>query len=194
MEPQPWPDPAPEIARAVRAKHYGRDLPYPVAVRDQPGELFTDAAFASAFGQTGPRARSPGRLAPITVFQRAENLTDRQAAEAVRDQPSWAHALGLGLEDPGFDHTVPAEFRSRVAEHGLEEQVLEVPLAKLTQEGLVKGGGKQRTDSGHVVAAVRDLNRTEWAGEAVRACLEALAGAAPAWLASVIDVPGWSRR
>ena len=55
-------------------------------------------------------------------------------------------------------------------------------------------GGKQRTDSTHVVAAVRDRHRLELAGESVRACLEALAVAAPWWLAGVIDVPGWSRR
>ncbi len=28
MEPQPWPEPAPEVARAVRAKNYGRRVPF----------------------------------------------------------------------------------------------------------------------------------------------------------------------
>lgn len=59
-----------------------------------------------AFGASGPHGWSPGRLALITVFQMAENLTDRQAAEALRDRLSWAYALGPGLEDPGFDFTV----------------------------------------------------------------------------------------
>jgi hypothetical protein len=45
-----------------------------------------------------------------------------------------------------------------------------------------------------VISAVRDLNRTALAGEAVRAALEALTCAAPHWVAQVIDVPGWSRR
>ncbi|MFF3159644.1 transposase [Streptomyces sp. NPDC057910] len=93
MEPQPWP--APEVARAVRAKNYGRQVPLPVAVRDRLGELFPDAEFADAFGPTGPAGRSPGRLALITVFQMTENLTDRQAAEAVRDRLSWMYALRL---------------------------------------------------------------------------------------------------
>jgi len=194
MEPRPWPQPAPEVARAVRAKHYGKELPLPVVIRDQLGELFADEQFAGAFGHTGPRAWSPGRLALITVFQMAENLTDRQAAEAVRDKLSWAYALGLGLEDPGFDHSVLVEFRTRVAAHGLEEKVLDLLLAKLQEKGLVGAGGKQRTDSTYVISAVRDLNRTELAGEAVRAALEALTSAAPHWVAQVVDVPSWNRR
>ena len=60
--------------------------------------------------------------------------------------------------------------------------------------GLVNTGGKQRTDSTHVVAAVRDLNRLELAGESVRAALEALAVTAPGWLAQVIDVTEWNTR
>ncbi|PZH14823.1 DUF397 domain-containing protein [Streptomyces sp. NTH33] len=194
MEPQPWPEPAAEVARAVRAKYSGREAPLPVAVRDRFGELFADAEFACAFAATGPRGWSPGRLALVTVFQMAENLTDRQAAEAVRDRLSWAYALGLDLEDTGFDHTVLSEFRSRVVAHGLEEKVLDLLLARLKEMGLVGAGGKQRTDSTAVVSAVRDLNRLELVGESVRALVEALSAAAPDWLAQVIDVPGWSRR
>jgi transposase len=194
MEPQAWPEPTPEVARAVRAKYYGKDLPLPVAVRDRLGELFADAEFAAAFGARGPRAWSPGRLALVTVFQLAEGLTDRQAAQAVRDKLSWAYALGLGLTDPGFDHTVLSEFRARVVAHGLEEKALDLLLAKLKEKDLRKAGDKQRTDSTHVIAAVRDLNRLELAGEAVRAAVEALSAAAPHWVAQVIDASSWSVR
>jgi len=150
MQPQPWPEPAPEVVRAVRAKHYGRNLPLPVVVRDRFGELFPDTEFADAFGVTGPNGWSPGRLALITVFQMAENLTDRQAAEAVRDRLSWAYALGLGLADPGFDHSVLTQAPTRVLEHHLEEKVLDLLLARLQQMDLLTVGGKQRTDSTHL--------------------------------------------
>ena len=194
MEPRSWPEPAVEVVRAVRAKYRGRQVPLPVAIRDRLGELFADAEFARAFGVTGPRAWSPGRLALVTVLQMAENLTDRQAAEAVRDRLSWAYALGLDLQDAGFDHTVLSEFRSRVVAHGFEEKVLDLLLARLKELGLVGAGGKQRTDSTAVIGAVRDLNRLELVGESVRALVETLSTAAPDWLAQVIDVPGWSRR
>jgi len=43
-----------------------------------------------------------------------------------------------------------------------------------------------------VLGAIRELNRLELAGETLRAALEALAAAAPGWLAGVID-PSWQR-
>ena len=75
-----------------------------------------DEEFAAAFGVRGRPGWSPSRLALVTVLQRAEDLTDRQAAEAVRTRIDWQYLLGLRLDDPGFDHTVLAEFRARVAE------------------------------------------------------------------------------
>jgi hypothetical protein len=124
----------------------------------------------------------------------AENLTDRQAAEAVREKISWKYALGMTLSDPGFDASVLSEFRARLVAHGLEERVLDTLLTRLGELGLVKAGGKQRTDSTHVISAVRDLNRLELAGESVRAALEALAVAAPGWLPTVIDLGDWAQR
>jgi transposase len=194
MYPQPWPEPSAEIAQAVASMYRGRRAPLPVVIRDELGELFADGQFAEAFIAHGSPGWSPGRLALVSVLQMVENLTDRQAAEAVRDKISWKYALGLGLTDEGFDASVLSEFRSRLVEHGLQEKVLDLLLAVLVDKGLVKAGGKQRTDSTHVLAAVRDLNRLELAGETVRACLEAVAAAAPGWLAGVIDVPDWSAR
>ena len=65
-------------------------------------------------------------------------------------------------------------------------------LDLLKERGLVKAGGRQRADSTHMLARIRDLNRLELAGETVRAALEALAAAAPGWLAGVIDA-SWPR-
>jgi hypothetical protein len=49
-----------------------------------------------------------------TVLQFTENLTDRQAAEAVRDWITWKYALGLALDDPGFDATVLSDRKARL--------------------------------------------------------------------------------
>ena len=120
----------------------------------------------------------------VTVLQFAENLTDRQAADAVRGRIDWKYALGLELTDPGFDHTVLTGFRRRLIDHGLgEPKVLDLLLARLAELGLVKAGGRQRTDATHVLAAVRSANRLEFLAETLRAALEALAVAAPDWLA-----------
>ena len=143
---------------------------------------------------SGPAGWSPSRLALVTVLQRVEDLTNRPAAEAVRARIDWKYLFGLSLDDPGFDHTVLAEFRGRVAGAGLERVAVDALLAKLAAAGLIKAGGKQRTDSTHVIAAVAALNRLELAGEGVRAAVEALAAAHPDWLARRICVADWTRR
>jgi transposase len=142
VQPMPWPEPAAEIVAAVRAMYARREPPLPVAVRDRLGELFPDAQFAEAFGRRGRPGWSPGRLALVTVLQMVENLTDRQAADAVRDKISWKYALGLGLDDPGFDASVLSEFRTRVVEHGLEQQVLDLLLAALIERGCCPRAGR----------------------------------------------------
>jgi len=196
MQPASWPEPDPVVAAAIAAM-YGsrkRERPLAVEVRDRLGQWLADEDFAAVFGVRGRPGWSPSRLALVTVLQRAERLTDRLAAEAVRARLDWKYLLGLPLEDPGFDHTVLAEFRGKVAEAGLEQVALDGLLAKLAAGGLIKAGGKQRTDSTHVVAAVAALNRLELAGESVRAAAEALAAAHPAWLEQRICVPDWNRR
>src|SRR5271156_5167792 len=165
MHPAPWPEPDPQIAAAIAAKYRGkRPRPLAVQVRDRLGQWLDDEDFAAAFGVRGKPGWSPSRLALVTVLQRAENLTDRLAADAVRARIDWKYLLGLPLDDPGFDHTVLAEFRARVAGAGLEQVVLDALLEKLAAGGLVKAGGRQRTDSTHVIAAVAALNRLELAG------------------------------
>ncbi len=113
----------------------GSTLPLPASlagllalIRDRLGEWLRDGDFAAAFGARGKPGWSPSRLALVTVLQRAENLTDRRAAEAVRVRLDWKYLLGLPVDDPGFDHTVLAEFRARVAEAGLEQVVLDALL------------------------------------------------------------------
>ncbi|WP_224283940.1 IS1182 family transposase [Streptomyces sp. LS1784] len=157
-------------------------------VREKLAEVFADEPFASAFGVRGAPGLSPGMLALVTVLQFAENLTDRQAADMAVRAIDWKYALGLELADPGFDFTVLAKFRARLVEHGMERLLFDRLVEHCRQEGLITAGGKQRGDSTHVISAVRDLNRLELAGESVRAALEALAVAAPAWLGQAMPV------
>ncbi|MFI9276094.1 transposase [Kitasatospora sp. NPDC052896] len=157
-------------------------------VREKLAEVFTDEPFASALGVRGAPGRSPGMLALVTVLRFAENLTDHQAAEMVVRAIDRKYALGLELADPGFDFTVLAKFRVRLVEHGMERMLFDRLVEHCRGEGLIAAGGKQRTDSTHVISAVRDLNRLELAGESVRAALEALAVAAPTWLGQAMPV------
>jgi transposase len=145
VQPVAWPEPDPQVAGAVAAMYRGRrERPLPVLVRDKLGAWLADEQFAGAYGTRGKPGWPPSRLALVTIFQEVEDLTDRQAAEAVRTRIDWKYALGLDLADPGFDHSVLSEFRGKVAAGGLEQVVLDALLARLAAEGLVKAGGKQR--------------------------------------------------
>ena len=57
----------------------------------------------------------------VTVMQYMENLTDRQAAEAVRARLDWKYVLSLSVDDAGFDYSVLSEFRQRLLEGEKED-------------------------------------------------------------------------
>src|SRR5262245_6441933 len=158
--------------------------------------LYTDADSADLFPTRGQPAEAPWRLALVTVLQFVEGLPDRQAAAAVRSRLEWKYALSLELGDPGFDHTVLSEFRSRLVQGAAAQRLLDVLLEQCTARGWLKARGRQRTDSTHVVAAVRALNRLESVGETLRHTLNVLAEVAPEWLqAYVAQVhPDWVER
>ncbi len=125
-------------------------------------------------------------LALITIMQFAEKLPDRQAADAVRARLDWKYALGLELEDQGFDFSVLSEFRSRLIAGNAEYLLFDTLLDHLKQRGLVKAGGRQRTDATHVLAKVRAFNRVLCVGETFRATFNTLAIIAPVWLHSFV--------
>src|SRR5258708_15075652 len=117
-------------------------------LRDTMGTIYPDEAFADLFPTHGQPAFPPWRLALVTVFQFMENLTDRQAADAVRDRLAWKYALSLELTDTGFDHTVLSEFRSRLVEGNAEQRLLDLLLERCREGEWLKARGQQR-DSLH---------------------------------------------
>src|SRR5512142_3509826 len=75
----------------------------------------------------------------------------------------------------------------------LEQLLLDTLLDRCRELGLIKERGRQRTDSTHVLAAVRGLNRLERVGETLRAALNDLAVVAPDWLQALAP-PEWYQR
>ena len=170
-----------KVAHAAFAK---RDNIY-MKMRDELGSIYADEQFVHLYGKRGKPAEAPANLAMVTLFQYVEDLSDRAAADAVRSRIDFKYALGLALDDEGFDYSVLSKFRKRLLEEGDEDLLFTTMLTKLKETGLLKAGGKQRTDSTHIVAAIRALNRLVLVGETMRAALEAVATVAPAWLQSV---------
>ncbi|MEV0186269.1 transposase [Streptomyces sp. NPDC050625] len=97
----------------------------------------------------GADGASPGQLTLMSVLQFAENLSVRAAVAAVRTRIDWKYALGLELDDPGFDHTMLCEFRARLVDGDAADRLLKAMLNRLAEARLLKAGGRQRTDATH---------------------------------------------
>jgi transposase len=162
-------------------------------LRDEFSALYGDEAFGKFYSNRGQPALPPWRLALVTVFQFLEQLSDRQAADAVRSRIDWKYALGLELTDPGFHFSVLTEFRARLVAGGAEHLLLDTMLERFKARGLVKARGKQRTDSTHVLAAVHDLHLLELVAETLRAALDDLATVVPDWVRATAQ-PAWFER
>jgi transposase len=184
--------PIPEDTQRVARAAFPKGNLY-MRMRDELGEIYQDATFAELFPGRGQRAESPGRLAWVTVMQFSEGLSDRQAAEAVRARIDWKYVLGLELEDAGFDYSVLSEFRERLVRGQQEQVLLDELLMRLKQLNLLKERGQQRSDSTHILAAVRQLNRVEIVGETMRRALNELAEFAPNWVQEIAR-PEWFTR
>ncbi len=191
LKPQQIPE-VPEATRRVAQAAFPRGC-LCMTIRDEIGVIYQDEQFQELFSSRGQPAASPWRLVLVCILQFVENLSDRQAANAVRARIDWKYLLSLKLEDRGFDDSVLSEFRARLLEGGAEGLLFETMLEQLKGKGLLKARGKQRTDSTHVLAAVRALNRLECMGETMRHVLNVLAIAAPDWLLAH-SLPEWVER
>jgi transposase len=165
-----------------------------VDLRAEFGTLYMDQLFADLYPPQGrPVEVAPWRLALVMVMQYIEGLTDRQAADAVRRCMDWKYALSLDLHDPGFDFTLLHDFRQRLLAHEAAQRLLDTFLTSCKGRGWIKARGTQRTDSTHVLAAIRTLHRLERVLETLRAALNQLSAADAAWVRQ--HIPGaWYER
>ena len=126
--------PVPEdTARVARAAFPKGNLC--LRLRDELGTIYDDVLFADLFSSTGQPAEAPWRLALVCVLQYLEDLSDRQAAEAVRARIDWKYLLGLDLTDPGFDFSVLTEFRARLLAHEAGQRLFERLIHRLSEGG-----------------------------------------------------------
>lgn len=133
LKPHPIPPVPEETARVAHAAFPRGNVV--IQLREALGTISTDEQFADLFPTHGQPAAAPWRLALVIVLQFLENLTDRQAADAVRSRLDWKYLLSLELTAPGFDHTVLSEFRSRLVAGNAEQRLLDLLLEQCRAGG-----------------------------------------------------------
>ena len=191
LHPQKLPEVPEETARIAKIL-FPKGNKY-MWFRDELDVIYKDEQFTVLYPKNGPLAEQPWRLAVMSIIQYMENYTDRQAAEALKARIDLKYALSLELTDPGFDFSVLSEFRNRLLAGGMEEVILTTLLNICREKGWLKERGKQRTDSTHIEAAIRQTNRIVCAVETLRAALNSLAVVVPDWLKNHVPQSWYDR-
>jgi transposase len=70
-----------------------------------------------------------------------EDLSDRQATDAVRGRIDWLYLLALPLEDAGFDFTIFTDVRARLMACSAERRIFEHLVARRSEESWIKKRG-----------------------------------------------------
>jgi transposase len=137
------------------------------------------------------RPSLPPSLVVLTLLlQYHDDCSDRETEARVRFDLRWKHALGLALEDTGFDATVLAVFRRKLLEQGLTRVLFDRLITAAQEAGLLTKTADQLIDSSHILGAagVRDTYTLIRGG--IRKLLQAL-GYTPARQQELGERLGW---
>jgi len=145
-------------------------------------EFLSDEQFIELYANEGRPGINPVLLSLVTVFQFLEKLPDRAAAEMAVMRMDWKYALRQPLDWRGFHYSDLCNFRKRLLGQGQESMVFEHLLDYLRERGLVRAGGKQRTDTTHILGAVKQLGDIEVIGEGVRLAISELMSTDAKWV------------
>ncbi len=132
--------------------------------------LFPDEMFADLFSDVGRRSVPPRIVAVVTVLQRLEGCSDREAVERFTYDLRWKYAAGgLGFDHPGFVHTVLVDMRARLARSRDPERIFNVVLDVGKRAGLV--GRRRVLDSTPIYDAVATMDTVTLVRSAIRGLL-----------------------
>jgi transposase len=140
--PQPWSELIPADSFYARLAEW-RDV------------LVDDEDYASLY-KDSPKGRPsipPSMVVLAMLLEYHDDCSDAEAEARMRFDLRWKHALGLGLEDEGFDATVLCRFRRKLLECGLERALFERLVNAAREAGLLSKDAAQLIDSSHVLGA-----------------------------------------
>ena len=118
-------------------------------------EIFADAKFAHLYPSgTGRPSIPASRVASVMVLQTLEGLSDREALEQVRYNLRWTLALGLDLEDRGFDPSVLTYWRNRIENSNTPNLIFDLAREIINETKILNTHTKRVLDSTVLVDAV----------------------------------------
>jgi transposase len=176
-----FPAEIPEATRALVEPLLAEDSVYRL-IGEEVEHMVGDEEFEAMYAEDGRPAVNAVLLALITVFQFLEKLPDRATATLAVMRLDWKYALRQDVTWSGFHYSDLCNFRKRLLAHECEGVVFERIVAYLRVRGYVKAGGRQRTDSTHIVGQVMDLSRLELVWEAIRVTLTSLISTDAVWV------------
>src|SRR5918997_1523023 len=142
VEPQPWSSLVPADSFYARLADW-RDV------------LVDDEDYAPLY-KDSPRGRPsipPSMVVLAMLLQYHDDCSDAEAEQRMRFDLRWKHALGIGLEEEGFDATVLCRFRRKLLDHGLEHALFERLVNAAREAGLITKDAAQLIDSSHILGA-----------------------------------------
>jgi len=177
----PFPEKVPEETVRIVEPLLPDDSVYRL-VAECVDEFLSDDQFMELYADEGRPGINPVILSLVTVFQFLEKLPDRAAAEMAVMRMDWKYALRQPLDWSGFHYSDLCNFRKRLVEHGQESMVFERLLEYLRERGLVRAGGKQRTDATHILGAVKQMADVEVVREGMRLAISELISTDAKWV------------
>jgi transposase len=141
-DPQPWSELIPPDSFYARLAKW-RDV---LVVDEDYAPLYKDSP-------KGRPSIPPSMVVLAMLLQYHDDCSDAQAEARMRFDLRWKHALGLGLEDEGFDSTVLCRFRRKLLERGLERELFERLVNAAREAGLIAKDARQLIDSSHILGA-----------------------------------------
>jgi transposase len=134
-----------------------------------------------------------GLPALVTIFQFAEGLPDRVAADATRTRMDWKYALHLSINYPGQKPESLCAFRHRLWFDPDGQAIFEQITNRISAMGLLSKREKLDHEALVVIRSVCAYTRLDWMAQAFNQALEALA----VWQSEclrAIALPHWYAR
>jgi IS5 family transposase len=141
--------------------------------------LFPAGMFADMYlSPNGRPSLPPQVLAATVVLQALHGLSDFETVQQVRCDLRWKAACGLGLLDGGFDPSLLAYFRRRLARSGDPNRLFEKVRQVVAATGVLAGRHRRALDSVVLDDAVATQDTVTQLISAVRRVIREVPGAA----------------